>query len=74
MEINEFKIRSYGWTELALRYNPEVAQRTALQRLKFWVSKNQELTSTLQDQGWRKGDRLLTPLQVETIVRYLGEP
>ena len=35
---------------------------------------NPELKTELQGNGWRKGKKMLTPLQVRTIVQYLGEP
>ena len=35
---------------------------------------NPELKAELQGNGWRKGKKMLTPLQVRTIVQYLGEP
>ncbi len=74
MEINGFKIKSYGWTELATLYNPEVKPETASKRLRRWVCKNGQLTHELSNQGWHKGTRLLTPMQVQVMVQYLGEP
>jgi hypothetical protein len=74
METDKFEIRSYGWTELAVCYNPEVSPETAAKRLNRWVHKNTGLHSSLRHLGWGKGSRLLTPLQVETIIRHLGEP
>jgi hypothetical protein len=74
MEINGFKVKSYGWTELAQCYNPDVMPKTAAKRLTGWVDKNGELNASLQRAGWKKGTKLLTPLQVETIVKYIGEP
>ena len=42
--------------------------------LSKWVGVNPELKAELQGNGWRKGKKMLTPLQVRTIVQYLGEP
>jgi len=39
-----------------------------------WVGVNPELKTELQGNGWREGKKMLTPLQVRTIVQYLGEP
>ena len=39
-----------------------------------WVGVNPELKTELQGNGWRKGKKMLSPLQVRTIVQYLGEP
>ena len=33
-----------------------------------------ELTNALQPAGWKRGQHVLTPLQVLRIVEYLGEP
>jgi hypothetical protein len=74
MEINGFKIKIYGVTELALVYNPDCLPKTAAWRLRCWIDHNRELNESLSRLGWKKGNRLFTPLQVEAIVRYLGEP
>ncbi|MDR1879761.1 MAG: DUF4248 domain-containing protein, partial [Tannerellaceae bacterium] len=37
MERDDFKIRCYGWSELAIAYNPEVCTETARKRLRQWV-------------------------------------
>lgn len=74
MEINEFKIRSYGWQELGMLYGPNLTKESAGRRLTTWVNKHEELRNTLIDKGWRKGARVLTPVQVGVIVSFLGEP
>ncbi len=74
MEIEGFRIKCYGWTELALLYNPEIRPETAARRLSSWVRGNEKLMCELTALGWRKGCRLLTPLQVKAMVNYLGEP
>ena len=35
---------------------------------------NPELKTELQGNGWRKGKKMLIPLQVRTIVQYPSEP
>lgn len=74
MIINEFKIRTYGWQELAVQYAPELSPGSAARRLSRWVDKNEVLTSELIRLGWRKGYRVLTPIQVKAMVELLGEP
>lgn len=74
MEINEFKIRTYGWQELGMLYGPDLTRQSAGRRLTAWVKKNTALIKDLKDNGWSKGAKILTPVQVEVIVRYLGEP
>lgn len=74
MTVHEFKIKSYGWQELAVLYGADLTPESAGKRLANWVSVNPSLNRELQANGWQKGKRTLTPLQVETIVRFLGEP
>ena len=49
---------------------PEVASR----RLKQWIVGNPVLLGLLHENGWTASRRVLTPRQVEQIVRVLGEP
>ena len=74
MEINDFKIRTYGWQELAILYAPDLTPESAVKRLGLWVRHNQKLCNELIDTGWKRGNRVLTPLQVQVILHYLGEP
>jgi hypothetical protein len=74
MEQNTFRIKAYGFQELAICYAPELTPRSATQRLLHWVMMSGELYAALQRVGWCKGKRTLTPLQVQVLVNYLGEP
>ena len=74
MMMDEFEVRSYGWQESAVLYGPDLMPASAGKRLSKWVGVNPELKAELQGNGWRKGKKMLTPLQVRTIVQYLGEP
>lgn len=74
MEINGFQIKSYGFAELAQMYNPDVTSDAATKRLRNWMRTNEKLNTELTVLGWQKGNRLFTPIQVETIARFLGEP
>ena len=40
MEVNEFKIHSYGVTELAMLYSPELTASGALKRFRHWIDTN----------------------------------
>ena len=76
MKIMEsFKIKTYGKSELALLYFPE-AQSTngALCNLKYWISRNEQLTEKLRDCGMPQNAKNYTPREVALIVEYLGEP
>ena len=61
--LNEFEVRSYGWQELAVLYGPDLMPASAGKRLSKWVGVNPELKAELQGHGWRKGKKMLTPLQ-----------
>ncbi|MCD7936283.1 MAG: DUF4248 domain-containing protein [Tannerellaceae bacterium] len=76
MEHNQysFRIKSYGFQELAILYAPGLQPESASKRLKSWLLANKELTSELYRWGWTRRSRILTPVQVSIIVRYLGEP
>ena len=74
MEVNEFKIHSYGITELAMLYSPELTSSGALKRFRRWIDTNPVLHEHL---GFTKGQRRpssFTPSEVKMIVAELGEP
>lgn len=70
----DFLIKAYGWQELAVLYAPELTPESASKRLGYWIRYHPNLSQALQEAGWKKGQRVLTPLQVEVIIKYLGEP
>ena len=72
--MTDFIIRAYGWQELAIGYAPDLTPESAAKRLSAWVAYNKALVRALEETGWRKGQRVLTPRQVGIIVEYLGEP
>jgi len=74
MDTEDFKLKSYGWQEIALLYNPDVSPMNAVKRLSSWVARNPRLEKDLKDAGWSKGARFLTPLQVKALILHLGEP
>lgn len=60
--------------ELAATYAPDVAQRTAVNRLCSWIHHNPELMEALAATHYRDSQKVLTSLQVSIIYQYLGEP
>ena len=73
--MESFKIRTYGKSELALLYFPEAQSKTgALQNLKYWISRNEELAHELNNCGASAKAKFFTPREVALIVAYLGEP
>ncbi|WP_321424522.1 DUF4248 domain-containing protein [uncultured Bacteroides sp.] len=73
-KLSEFKVRSYGKADLALMYNPEMCVREALRTLMRWIVRNERLYRDLMELGYKKSCKILTPLEVAVITRYLGEP
>ena len=66
---NEFEIRSYGKSELAMLYAPELTESGARSRLRRWLSVNPRLRYLLKGKS-----KTYTPRQVQKIVDELGEP
>ncbi|WP_293713727.1 DUF4248 domain-containing protein [uncultured Parabacteroides sp.] len=73
-EEKKFEVRTYGFMELAMLYNPDLQPTSAANALRRWIHYNPKLISALEEVGWRKGQRKLTPLQTEQVRRFLGEP
>lgn len=69
-----FKIKTYGFGQLALMYFPDTTKKNASTNLKNWINYNPLLKSELKKVGWKKRNRLLTPRQVSILIQYLGEP
>jgi hypothetical protein len=70
----KFKIKSYGYGELAQLYFPKASKRSASVQFRRWIVFNKKLENELLKNGFQPGLRLLTPKQVKLIVDYLGEP
>jgi hypothetical protein len=70
----QFKIKSYGYGELAQLYFPTIAKKSASAQLRRWIKKNNLVFKKLLQNGYQIGNRILTPTQVKTIVDEFGEP
>ena len=70
----QFKIRSYGYGELALLYFPNSTKKSASTQLGRWVRQNEKLKMQLLALGYQPRKKILTPSQVKLIVDFLGEP
>jgi len=66
---NEFEIRAYGKSELAMMYAPELTESGARNRLRTWFKANPRLRYLLKVNG-----KIFTPRQVRKIVDEVGEP
>jgi hypothetical protein len=70
----DFRIRSYGRTELAQLYNPCLTPKAAYRKLVGWIDHYPGLAVRLAELGKLPGSRSYTPAQVREIVGALGEP
>lgn len=61
-------------TELALLYMTYASADVARRHLNKCIRRNRELLEALEATGWAFWIHWLTPLQVELIEKYLGEP
>jgi len=61
-------------TDLALQYFPKSTKRSAVTQLRRWIVKCKPLTERLEQLSFHKGQRILTPLQYQAVIDYLGEP
>lgn len=72
---DDFEIRTYGKSELALKYFPNAETTTgALSNLNYWIRRNRKLVKALRACGMPPRSKSFTPREVALIVKYLGEP
>lgn len=72
--MNSFVIRTYGRTELAQIYCPDLCPEAAFRKLKHWIDLYPGLRDSLSASGSSSRSRSYTPAQVGLIVAALGEP
>ena len=70
----EEKAILYSFKQLSMRYSPDLQPDSASKHLMRWVMYHPDLKQKLENAGWHKGARRLTPLMVELIYDSLGEP
>lgn len=68
-----FKIRSYGYGELALLYFPNSTKSSASTQLGRWLKQNENLNKQMIESGYKLRKKILTPRQVQLIIESLGE-
>lgn len=61
-------------TDLALAYFPHSTKRSASEQLRRWIRLNPDLQARLDELHFLPRQRVLTPLQHEAVLRFLGEP
>jgi len=69
-----FRVRAYGYCELAQLYFPNISKKSASWQLRIWISANEKLNASLVEAGVKPKQKLLTPGQVRLIVEEFGEP
>ena len=70
--MNSFEIRTYGRTELAQLYCPDLCPESAYRKLKHWIDLYPGLRAGLSALGLSPRSRSYTPAQVSLIVRRTG--
>lgn len=74
MNEETFKVRAYGFGELAQLYFPNLSKRSASAQLRNWIKENPKLIVELEAVGFYFGKKILTPMIVKIIVDLFGEP
>ncbi len=72
--MESFKIHTYGRTELAQSYFPDLCPQAAFRKLNQWIDFHPTLRSELRALVVSDKSRTYTPAQVRLIVEALGEP
>ena len=69
----DFRIRSYGRTELAQLYNPCLTPKAAYRKLAGWIDHYPGLAVRLAELGKLPGSRSYTPAQVQRVIEQMEE-
>jgi hypothetical protein len=70
----EFEIRTMGFGELAQLYFPSLHPKSASNSLNRWIRHHPSLIERMKASGYQKGQRVLTPLQVQFLIEAFGPP
>ena len=72
--MENFRIKAYTKTDLALLYSPHSGGATALQNLYRWMLRCRPMMDELNSLGYNKYRHSFLKQEVAVIVKYLGEP
>lgn len=72
--MENFEIRTYGRTELALCYFLDLNPQVAYRKLQYWIDYYPHLREQLEKMGSGLSCRTYMPAQVQLIVGAIGEP
>lgn len=67
-----FEIRYFR--DLAMSYFPEDMPEVAVRKLRKEIAGYPELFNALSEVNYQSRKQIITPLQRELIIKYLGEP
>ncbi len=67
-----FEIRYFR--DLAMSYFPEDMPEVAVRKLRKEITGYPELFNALSEANYKSRKQIVTPLQKELIIKYLGEP
>ena len=74
MQEDKFKVRAFGYGELAQLYFPNITKKSASAQLRRWINVSNKVKPMLENLGYKPGIRLLTPAHVKVIIDEFGEP
>lgn len=75
MTTDNFEIRTYGKSELAMLYFPNAeTKKGALNNLNYYIDNHPCLRRDLRKLGFPSGAHTYMPNEVELIVHTLGQP
>jgi hypothetical protein len=60
--------------DLAMSYFPEDMPEVAVRKLRKEIAGYPELFNALKEVNYKSRKQIVTPLQKELIIKYLGEP
>lgn len=72
--VQEFRLKTYKKSELAMMYFPDVSKETASRNFRRWIKHCAPMVKELEALGYDKNRQYLVKTEVEIIVKHLGEP
>ena len=72
--MKQFRIKSYGFSQLAQMYYPDRDYQSATRLFRSELRETRGLWTAMVAAGYKDYTKLLTRSQVKTIVDFLGEP
>ena len=72
--MERFRIKPYGFGELAQMYYPDHRYDSALHHFREEMHLTRGMWAAMVAEGYKENTKILTRAQVRTIVQFLGEP